>query len=57
MHPREQEHPMRTGTYRDQTGQLATVHTTATGYLVRYADGRVVSISTTATRCIRSDSP
>jgi hypothetical protein len=57
MHPREQEHPMRTGTYRDQTGQLATVHTTATGYLIRYTDGRVVSISTTATRCIRFDSP
>jgi hypothetical protein len=48
---------MRTGTYRDQTGQLATVHPTPTGYLIRYADGRVVSISTTATRCARPDVP
>jgi hypothetical protein len=41
---------MRTGTYRDHTGQMATVHTTPAGhYLIRYANGRVVSIPTTAT--------
>jgi hypothetical protein len=41
---------MRTGTYRDHTGQLATVHTTPAGhYLIRYANGHVVSIPTTAT--------
>jgi hypothetical protein len=48
---------MHTGTYRDQTGQLAMVLTTPTGYLIRYADGRIVSISSTTTRRARPAFP
>jgi hypothetical protein len=51
-HRQNRTFPMRDGTYRDQTGQLATVRTTPTGYLIRYRDGRVISIpTTTSTGC------
>ena len=31
--------------YRDKNGRLARVQPTATGYLIRYRDGRTTSIS------------
>ena len=40
---------MRDGTYRDQTGRLVTVRATPTGYLIRYRDGRAISVPTTST--------
>jgi hypothetical protein len=36
---------MRDRIYRDKTGRLARVQPTATGYLIRYRDGRTTSIS------------
>jgi hypothetical protein len=35
---------MRPGTYRTEDGRLACVERTATGYLVRYADGETAVI-------------
>jgi hypothetical protein len=36
---------MRDRIYRDKNGRLAHVQPTATGYLIRYRDGRTTSIS------------
>lgn len=36
---------MRDRIYRDRNGRLAHVQPTATGYLIRYRDGRTTSIS------------
>jgi hypothetical protein len=35
---------MTDGTYRDVNGQTVTVTRTSNGYLLRYADGRTVSV-------------
>ena len=34
------------GIYRDRNGDTAWVKRTASGYVIRYADGRVISVST-----------
>jgi hypothetical protein len=36
---------MRDRIYRDKNGRLARVQPTATGYLIRYRDGRTTSVS------------
>ncbi len=36
---------MSDGVYRDRNGELVTVQSTSKGYLLRYADGRTVTVS------------